>query len=37
MKSGYLYASEAFVLCKTINIMVNKDAIPKSIKKKLKP
>lgn len=33
---GYLYASEAFVLYKTTNIMVNKDAIPKSIKKKLK-
>ncbi len=33
---GYLYASEAFVLYKTTNIMVNKNAIPKDIKKKLK-
>lgn len=32
---GYLYASEAFVLYKTTNIMVNKNAIPKDIKKKL--
>ncbi|OQY03058.1 MAG: aminopeptidase [Bacteroidetes bacterium 4572_117] len=33
---GYLYASEAFVLFKTTNIMVNKNAVPKDIKKKLK-
>ena len=32
---GYLYASKAFVLYKTTNIMVNKDAIPKDIRKKL--
>jgi len=32
---GYLYASEAFILYKTTNIMVNKNAIPKDIKKKL--
>ncbi len=33
---GYLYASEAFVLYKTTNIMVNKNAIPKDVQKKLK-
>lgn len=33
---GYLYASEAFVLYKTTNIMVNKNAIPKEIRAKLK-
>jgi bleomycin hydrolase len=33
--NGYLYASEAFVLYKTTNIMVNKNAIPKDIRKKL--
>jgi bleomycin hydrolase len=33
---GYLYASEAFVLYKTTNIMVNKNAIPKDIRAKLK-
>ncbi len=33
--SGYLYASEAFVRLKTIDIMVNKHAIPKEIRKKL--
>lgn len=32
---GYLYASEAFVLYKTTNIMVNKNAIPKELRKKL--
>jgi len=32
---GYFYASEAFVRLKTIDIMVHKDAVPKSIKKKL--
>ncbi|MFN8257834.1 MAG: C1 family peptidase [Bacteroidales bacterium] len=33
---GYFYASEAYVLYKTTNIMVNKNAIPKEIKSKLK-
>jgi len=33
---GYLYVSEAFVLYKTTNIMVHKNAIPKDIKAKLK-
>ena len=33
---GYLYASEAFVLYKTTNIMVNKNAIPKDLRTKLK-
>ncbi len=33
---GYLFASEAFVRYKTMDIMVHKDAIPKSIRKKLK-
>ncbi len=32
---GYFYASEAFVLYKTTNIMVNKNAIPANIKSKL--
>jgi len=32
---GYFYASEAFVRLKTIDIMVNKDAVPKQIRKKL--
>lgn len=32
---GSLYASEAFVRYKTMNIIVHKDALPKSIKKKL--
>lgn len=32
---GYLYASEAYVLYKTTNIMVHKDAIPAGIAKKL--
>ncbi len=32
---GYLYASEAFVLYKTTNIMVNKNAIPPAIRTKL--
>jgi bleomycin hydrolase len=34
--NGYLYVSEAFILYKTTNIMVNKNAIPKDIKAKLK-
>lgn len=33
---GYLYASENFVRLKTISIMINKEALPKNIKKKLK-
>lgn len=33
--SGYLYASEAFVKYKTISLMVHKNAIPKSIRKKM--
>ncbi len=33
---GYFYASEAFVLYKTISVMVHKNAIPKKILKKLK-
>lgn len=32
---GIWYASEAFVKYKTLNIIVHKDALPKSIKKKL--
>ncbi|MHB1276831.1 MAG: C1 family peptidase [Bacteroidia bacterium] len=32
---GYLYASEAYVLYKTTNIMVHKDAIPAGIAQKL--
>ena len=32
---GYFYASRAFVLMNTLDIMVHKDAIPKHIKKKL--
>lgn len=33
--NGYLYASEAFVQLKTMNIIINKKALPKDIKKKL--
>jgi aminopeptidase C len=33
---GIWYASESFVLHKTINILVHKDAVPKDIQKKLK-
>ena len=33
--AGYLYASEAFVMYKTMCVMVHKDSIPKSIRKKL--
>ncbi len=33
--NGYLYASKAYVLYKTTSIMVNKNAIPKDIAKKL--
>ncbi len=32
---GYFYASESFVRYKTISIIVNKNAIPKNIRKKL--
>ncbi|MGQ1889892.1 aminopeptidase C [Thermophagus sp. OGC60D27] len=32
---GYLYASESFVKLKTVSIMVNKEALPKVIRKKL--
>lgn len=32
---GYLYASEPFVLLKTMNIMINKNTLPKHLKKKL--
>ena len=31
---GYFYASEAFVRYKTMNIMINKNAVPKAIRKK---
>ena len=33
---GYFYASKAFVLYKTMDIMVHKDAIPENIRKALK-
>ena len=33
---GYIYVSEPYFLAKTIDIMVNKNAIPKDIKAKLK-
>ncbi len=33
---GYFYASEAYVLYKTISVMVHKDAIPKELRTKLK-
>ncbi len=32
---GYFYASEAFVLLKTTNIVINKNILPKDLKKKL--
>ena len=32
---GYFYASEPFVLLKTMNIMLNKHTLPKELKKKL--
>ncbi|TAJ11404.1 aminopeptidase [Marinilabiliaceae bacterium JC017] len=32
---GYFYASEPFVMYKTMSIMIHKDALPKDIKKKL--
>lgn len=33
--NGYFYASKAFVLYKTTNVMIHKDAIPRDIAKKL--
>ncbi len=33
--NGYFYASEAFVRYKTMDIMINKNALPKKIKRKL--
>ena len=33
---GYLYMSKEYLLLKTISVMVNKNAIPKAIEKKLK-
>ena len=33
--NGYFYASEPFVMLKTMDIMIHKDAIPKDIRKKL--
>lgn len=33
--SGYLYASEVFVKYKTISLMVHKNAIPKSVRKRM--
>lgn len=32
---GYIYVSEPYFLAKTIDILVNKDAIPKDILKKI--
>ncbi|HPX04688.1 MAG TPA: C1 family peptidase, partial [Tenuifilaceae bacterium] len=34
--NGFFFASEPFVLYKTMSIMVHKNAIPKEIAKKLK-
>jgi aminopeptidase C len=34
-RNGMWYASEAYLAYKTMNILVHKDALPKSIKKKL--
>ncbi len=33
--NGYFYASESFVKLKTVDILINKNAIPKEIKRKL--
>lgn len=33
--NGYFYASKAFVLYKTMTVMLHKDAVPKDIRKKL--
>ena len=32
---GYFYVSEAYFMAKTLSIMVHKDAVPKSVMKKL--
>ncbi|MGB0431990.1 MAG: aminopeptidase C [Bacteroidia bacterium] len=32
---GYFFASDAYIMAKTINFMVHKDALPKSLKKSL--
>ncbi len=32
---GYFYASEAYVMFKTMNILIHKDGVPKKLKKKL--
>ncbi|MDY0160615.1 MAG: C1 family peptidase, partial [Bacteroidales bacterium] len=32
---GFFYASKAFVKYKTMNIIVHKDALPKSVRKKM--
>jgi len=32
-RTGYIYASEAFVRYKTISVLMHKDALPKTIKK----
>lgn len=34
-RTGYIYASEAFVRYKTISVLVHKETLPKDIKKKL--
>src|SRR6056300_1695906 len=34
-RPGYLYASESYVRLRTISVMMHKDALPKSLKKKL--
>lgn len=34
-REGYIYASESFLKYKTISILVHKDTVPKSLKKKL--
>ncbi len=34
-QDGYFYASEAYIKAKTISIMIHKDALPKSLAKKL--
>ena len=34
-KPGYLYASDSYVRLKTISVMMHKDALPKSLRKKL--
>ncbi len=34
MYDGYLYVSEPFFLAKTLNLLVNKKAVPKHIAKK---